>query len=141
MSDLRVPSFTLTAGGRDWHCEPATIERFTLTVEDHGLFIADVAFSGPSWGQSLPARGLDEYDSITKRRHGTEFGCDFIMECVRICGSPERAKGRRVVVFREKPHGFIEGFAALNDDGSIGEPFFPADLADKHYPSDRKVSA
>lgn len=133
-SDLRLPPFTLTIDGRDYSCEPAVIERFTLTVEDHGLFIADVAFASPGWGQSLPARGLDEYDKATKRRYGTAFGCDFIMECVRVIGSPERAKGTRVVVFRDKPYGMIDGFARLNDDGSIGDPFFPQELANRHYP-------
>ena len=28
----------------------------------------------------------------------------------------------------------IEGFARLRDDGSMSEPFFPAALAEKHYP-------
>lgn len=135
MTDLAVPQFSLDVDGVTWLCETATIERFTLTVEDHGLFIADVAFASPSWGQSLPARGLDEYDAETKRRYGTAFGCDFIMECVRIIGSPERAKGVRVIVFRTKDFGLIDGFARLNDDGTIGEPFFPAKLAERHYPA------
>lgn len=134
MSDLRLPPFTLAVDGIDYACENAVIERFTLTVEDHGLFIADVSFTGPSWGQSLPARGLDTYDKTTQTRHGTAFGCDFIMECVRVIGSPEKAKGTRVVVFREKPYGMVEGFARLKDDGEIGEPFFPVKLAARHYP-------
>lgn len=133
-SDLRLPRFPLTVDGTEYQCETATIERFTLQTEDHGFFIADVAFVGQSWGQSLPARGLDAYDETLGRRVGTAFGCDFVMEVVRRIGSPERAAGVRVVIFRKREFGFIEGFARLLDDGSIGEPFFPERLAQRHYP-------
>jgi hypothetical protein len=135
MTELRLPRFTVEVDGQEYDADVATVERFTLMTEDHGLFVADVAFVGAGWGQSLPMRGLDAYDEQMGRRVGTAFGCDYIMEVVRRIGSPERAVGARVVVLRREAYGFIDGFARLHDDGSIGQPFLPAALAERHYPA------
>jgi hypothetical protein len=133
-AELRVPRFTIEVDGQEYEAETAVVKRFTLTTEDHGFFVADIAFSGPGWGQSLPARGLDSYDEDLGRRVGTAFGCDFIMEVVRRIGSPERAAGVRVVVLRKQLFGLIDGFARLNDDGTIDDPFLPEALANRHFP-------
>ena len=133
--DGRIPRWTVEVGTDLFEAEVATVERFHLGYEDHGIFTVDLAFTNGSLGQSLPGRGLDEYDRETRKRHGTAFGCDFIIECIRRIGSPEQAVGRRVVVLRRQPFSTIEGFAALNDDGSYGEPFIPATLAARHFPA------
>ena len=134
MNTLSLPRWPVEVDGVTYEAETAVCEEFRLCVEDHGLFTALISFAGNSWGQGLPARGLDAYDIDTDKRVGTAFGCDFIMESVRVLGSPEQAKGRRVVVLR-LGH-FIEGFAALHDDGTIGEPFIPRALAAKHFGAD-----
>src|SRR5690349_7953303 len=131
-SERRLPAFTVTVGGEEYEAEVAVCERFSLGVEDHGLFTADASFSNGGWVQGLGAYGLDEFDKATQRRHGTAFGCDFIMRLVGILGSPEEAKGRRVLVLRKQAYGLICGVAKLNDDGTYGEPCMPKALAEQH---------
>jgi hypothetical protein len=144
MTALEIPQFRLEIDGTEYRAEVARCVRFTLEVEDHGLFTAMVTFEGSGWGQGIPPHALDEYDSALGRRVGTAFGCDYIIECCRVLGSPEQAAGRRVVVLRkaeEGSFGNIAGFARLNDDGSIGEPFFPQKLAYAHFPQRVTVEA
>ena len=132
---MRLPKFQLTVDGTEYEAELCQVEDFHLGVEDHGLFTAMVAFKGPGWGQGLPAMGLDEYDDLSKTRRGTAFGMDYLMELIRVIGSPELASGRQVVVLR-RGH-FIEGVAALKPNGETGEPFIPARLVSKHFPEGR----
>lgn len=137
---LTLPSWEVEIDGQTYTAEIARCESFTLGIEDHGLFTAQVAFEGSGWGQGLSAHALDTFDKDRRERVGTAFGCDYIIALVRVLGSPERAKGRRVVLFRDQPYGLIKGFAALGSDDSIGEPFFPQALADRHFPPAEKGS-
>lgn len=134
MTTTVVPQWEVEIGGETLRAEIATVESFHLGDEDHGMFVAAIMFVGPAWGQALPYFSLDEFDKETKERHGTAFGCDYIIECTRRIGSPEQAKGQRVVVFRRAAYSDIEGFAGLNDDGTFGEPFMPRALAARHKP-------
>lgn len=129
MTAGRVPPWEFTHGDKTYLAELATVARFHLGPEDHGIFTAAVTFRGHSWGQGLPNYALDEGSDVTRKRRGTVFGCELIIQLVRRIGSPEEAVGRRVVVFRLVPHGLIEGFAAVDDDGAIAEPLFPEQLA------------
>ena len=124
----RIEPFPVEIGGKKYLGELATVEIFHLGPEDHGIFTAQVGFAGSGWGQGLPGYALDEYDPATKKRHMGAYAGRFIQAITEQIGSPEQAKGRRVVVFREHSFGDIKGFAALEDDGTYAEPFFPADL-------------
>ena len=134
----RVPTWTVEHNGEEWIAEIAIVERFHLGVEDHGLFVAEIGFTGNEggWGQHISPHALDDFDEETRERVGTAFGCDYIINVVRLIGSPEQAAGRRVVVFRRTTFGLIEGFTFLNADGSYGAPFFPKELAARHFPAD-----
>lgn len=127
----RLPDFELEIEGETYQGQTATVDRFSLGPEDHGIWTADISFSGEGWGQSLGAYGLDAWNEAARQRVGTIFGMEFIMAAVKILGSPEQAKGKRVVVFRQESYGTILGFARLEDSGKIGEPFFPKVLAAK----------
>lgn len=132
MTTLEIPNWTVEIDGETYEVEVATVEEFHLGYEDHGIFTALIRFAGRSWGQALSPMSLDEYDGVEQRRYGTAFGMDYIIECTKQIGSPEQARGRRVVVLRKSSFDLIEGFAALNDNGSIDEPFIPRNLAKKH---------
>lgn len=134
MNTKQVPHFETTIDGRTYDAEIGRVESFHLGPEDHGIFTAHVAFRGGSWGQSLPAIGLDEYDETQKRRVGTAFGVEFIAEIINRIGSPETAKGCRVVVFRDEPFGQIEGFAPLDEDGGFSDPFLIDTIRARFYP-------
>lgn len=132
MTTLVVPEFDIVIDGEDYKAEIAECDCFRLEVEDHGMFVAIIQFKGSTWGQGISPHSLDEYNPKTKKREGTAFGCEYIMETVRVLGSPERAKGTRVVIFRKNAFSDIKGFAAIDNLGNIGQPFFPQKLADKH---------
>lgn len=131
---MKLPQSFIEIDKKTWLTEVAVCRNFRLEVEDHGLFTAALNFEGSGWGQGISPHALDNYDEVAKKRVGTAFGCDYIMECVRVLGSPENAKGAQVVVFRDSEYGDIKGFARLSPDGTINEPFFPQKLADKHFP-------
>lgn len=115
----------------EYKVEHAVVDTYELQYEDHGFFTVLLSFKGDGWGQGLPGRALCTYDRELDRRVGTAFGCDFLMECVSRLGSPGTAL-QPVVVLR-RGH-FIEGFARLHADGSVGEPFLPEQLAARHFP-------
>lgn len=129
----RLPAFDYEFDGEKYEAEFATVDQFSLENEDHGAFVVSLNFAGPGWGQGISPHALDSYDKDLKKRIGTAFGCDYIMEVVKRIGSPEKAKGRQVIILRKNAYDLIEGFAAFNN-GEIGEPFFPQALADKHFP-------
>ena len=133
MSELRIPRWALVIDGEGFEAELATVEEFSLGVEDHGIFTVHLKFAGAGWGQALPPRALDEFDPDTRERRGTAFGGQFIIECVRRLGSPEANGTRRVAVLRRKPFGQIDGFAVVRDDGTLGEPFIPDRLASRYF--------
>jgi hypothetical protein len=58
----------------------------------------------------------------------------YIMRLVEVIGSPEQAKGRRVIVLRKSSFDGIKGVASLADDGSIGTPFMFEALSKQYYP-------
>ena|ERR1035437_9142627 len=124
-----IPDFEILIDGETYKASVATVHDFSLGPEDHGFFTANLSFEGASWGQGLGAYGLDEYDDATKTRVGTAYGFNYIAGIVNRIGSPEVAKGRRVVVLRKESWGMIDGFATLSDTGLIGEPFFPKKVA------------
>ena len=124
-----IPDFEIKVDGETYKASVATVRRFSLVVEDHGFFTVDLTFEGAGWGQGLGNYGLDVWDDATKTRVGTAYGFNFIAGIVNRIGSPEVAKGRRVVVLRKESWGMIDGFATLSDIGEIGEPFFPKQVA------------
>jgi hypothetical protein len=124
-----IPDFEILIDGETYKASVATVHDFSLGPEDHGFFTANLSFEGASWGQGLGAYGLDEWDETTKTRVGTAYGFNFIAGIVNRIGSPEVAKGRRVVVLRKAAFEMIDGFATLSDKGEIGVPFFPKKVA------------
>lgn len=118
--------------GATYDVEHAKVELYSLEFEDHGLFTVRLQFSGPSWGQGLNAHTLDTYDETRKRRVGTAFGCDYLMECVGRLGTPGKT-GQAVVVLRSDRFGTIDGFATVAADGTVGEPFIPKTLSALHF--------
>lgn len=131
-----IPKFNLVFDGVTYEAEHARCERFVLENEDHGIFTAFISFAGPSWGQGLPAYGLDSPDPDDskdyreRKRRGTAFGMTFVMEAVRVLGSPESKKDVPVVVLRNGH--MIEGFARVSTDGKIGEPFLVSRIKALH---------
>lgn len=131
----RIPEFTISIDGIEYNAETAVVERWTIGYEDHGIFSTDIGFTNTSWGQGLPGYTLDKYNQTTKEREGTAFGCQFLIECVKRLGSPGKTGQQVLVLRRDGAFGTIEGFAALNPDGSYGEPFIPKTLAKKYEES------
>ncbi len=134
MDPTEVPPFPLTVDDFVYEAQVARVSRLSLLREDHGIFTLALAFEGAGWGQSLGLPELDEWDPVQQRRVGTAYGLSYVMAVVERLGSPEEARGRRVVVLRAKPYGDIVGFATLADDGRLGEPFLPRALFRKYYP-------
>lgn len=131
-----VPKFNLTYDGVVYEAEHARCESFTLTREDHGIFTAFIQFSAAGWGQGLPAYGLDKPDPDgskdyrDRERLGTAFGATFIMEAVRVLGTPAEKMDVPVVVLRTGH--MIEGFARVSTDGTIGKPFLVSRIKALH---------
>lgn len=131
-----IPKFELTYDGITYEAEHARCERFELTREDHGIFTAFITFSGEGWGQGLPAYGLDtpdpdeSKDYSDRKRRGTAFGMSFVIEAVRVLGTPQPKMDVPVVVLRRGQ--MINGFARISTSGKIGEPFLVSRIQALH---------
>lgn len=109
---------TLTHEGVEYLAEIAVIERVDLGPEDHGIFTLNIAFAGASgsWGQGFGDRALDSYDETTRKRHGSAYGMDYLIEVTKVAGRLTEARGNRLFVLRTEPYGAIEGIATLDGD-------------------------
>lgn len=81
----------------------AKITGTTLGYEDHGILTCFVHVEGDSWGCGFGGYGLDEWDEPQKARIGTAYGCQFIIETLKVVGvdSWEKLKGQHVRVESE----------------------------------------
>jgi len=134
-----LPSFNMTIDGVEYEVQLARVSNYAFEREEHGIFTDNIVFEGSGWGQGLGGYSLDEYDPISKERIGTAYGMDFIIECYKQLGRIGTI-GQQVAVFRSSSGwgGKIDGFVRVSSDGSFDKPFFPAQLANKHYPHPTK---
>jgi hypothetical protein len=128
---MRLALADIEIDGTTYRVEHAQVETYRLEREDHGILTVNLSFKGESWGQGMPAMGLDEYDKEQERRVGTAFGCEYIGQIVDRLGSPGKV-GQAVVVLRTGH--FIDGFATVRPDGSLGEPFITKRLVERYFP-------
>lgn len=57
-----------------------------LGYERHGILSIYITIEGDGWGCAFGGYALDTYDDALKRRVGTAFGCQFLIEVLRVVG-------------------------------------------------------
>jgi hypothetical protein len=116
------------------HEKIAKITDVRLGWEDHGIFTSYLILDYGGSGQGTGAYGLDQYDKETKKRHGTAYGCDFIIRTMQACGVDEwsKIKGRTILaLFKDDDSwGPVIGIKPLPTEP--GKEFIFAELAAEH---------
>jgi len=81
----------------------AFITGTSLGFEDHGILTARVFVEFDSGGCAFGGYAMDNYDAIAKRRTGTAFGCQFVMDVIQTIGVEkwEDLKGKHCRVEHE----------------------------------------
>lgn len=90
--------------------ENAKIESTMLGYEDHGILTAFVTVEGDGWGCGFGGYGLDTWNEQQKKRIGTAYGLQFIIEVLKVVGVSkwEDLKGKHVRVETEGLGGQIK---------------------------------
>lgn len=95
----------------------AIIKSTTLGIEDHGILTFWLHLEYDGSGQGFGGYALDEYDVKEKRRKGTIFGCQTILDVLRVVGvdSWEKLPGSSVRV-TSTPDGSISSLGHFLKD-------------------------
>ena len=112
----------------------AKIGGVSLGREDHGIFTCMVHLNYGGGGQGAGGYSLDEYSEADKKRHGTAFGCEWIIRLMDACGVDDFSKlvGRTVLALHEDATstGQVIGLKPLPTER--GKPFLFRELADEY---------
>lgn len=119
------------------HTKIAKIADTLLGYEDHGIFTLILYLDyGDSTSQGAGMYSLDSFDEKRKRRVGTEFGMEFIIRIMRVCGVNDwsKVKGTTVLALFDKEgwNQTVRGIQSLPTEGK--EVFIFNDLVNEYFP-------
>lgn len=96
--------------GKTYTAEPMIIKSTYLGngEDSRGILSTSLTCQGGSTGISVGGYALDAYDKEEKRRVGTAFGLDHVLEILRVVGveSWEKLVGQQVLVLFESGDGW-----------------------------------
>lgn len=117
-------SLTIEHNGQNYTGHIATIDRTELGIQDHGLMNVWLHCSWPGSGVGVGGYALDTYDRTEKKRVGTGYGLDFVMQVLDTVGvrTWEQIAGKQIIVLFDGDGGWggsAVGFAHLSDDKAL----------------------
>jgi hypothetical protein len=70
----------------EYEIKNAKIDGTSLGIQDHGIFTFSISLDYGGSGQSFGGFVLDDKPDDTGKRRGSAFGCDAILQVLRVVG-------------------------------------------------------
>ena len=109
-------NLNLTIEGTEYVGTLVKIDKTTLGYEDHGTMTVYLSVSWGSSGTSLGGYAIDQYDEDKKRRIGTAYGLEWVIQVMRVVGARrwEDVQGKEVIMLHPAGTGYLKnGFEAV----------------------------
>lgn len=109
-------NLNLTIEGTEYVGTLVKIDKTTLGYEDHGIMTVYLSVSWGGSGTSVGGYALDQYDEDKKRRIGTAYGLEWVIQVLRVVGVSkwEDVQGKEVIMLHPSGTGYLKnGFEAV----------------------------